>query len=510
MKQWFKQFKRWQKRAGFGMTVVLVLSVLAAANLLAYWLFYRFDLTANKNYSLSPSSKALARELPDIVNIKLYFSGNLPSQYLGIKQDVLDLLDEYQNYSGGKIRVEQIDPLASESAAAEARSKGIPEVQFNVLEKDKYQAVNGYMGLVLSYGDKSEAVPFLNDVSNFEYLISSDIKKLQAADLPVIGVLSGHDSLNWQEEAARADQALSALYQVEPVDLKTAKEVPDKIKVLVVAGPKQKLEEGELRKLDAFVMRGGSLLLLVDGVTVGDNLEASKADTGLGQLLASYGLGLKNDLVLDTSSGVASFNQGFLTFNINYPFWPRVTADGFDQANPAVARLESLVLPWASSIEVDAKKTEGLTVDYLAKTSAKAWRIEDNFDLRPDQTPAPDKFGRYDLAVAVRGKLKSAFDQAGMGEGRVILVGDSDFIKDNLLETGDNLAFFQNAVDYLASDEQLISIRAKGVTRHPLERELSDGQRAALRYGNVFGMTALVLAFGLYRYYARRRKSADK
>lgn len=508
MKKWIHKITKWQKQASFGLNILLVVGVIAALNFFSYQLFHRFDLTSNKNYSLSSASKELAGNLPDIINIKVYFSGNLPSQYSGLRQEVLDLLDEYQNYSKGRVKVQVIDPLKDKEVLSELRSKGIPEVQFNVLEKDKYQVVNGYMGMVISYGDKSEVVPVLQDVSNFEYLVSSDIKKLISEEPIVIGVLAGHDTIDWEKESTRADKALKELYQVQTVDLKTEKTIPSSIKALIIAGPKEKFNKDELKAIDKFVMGGGSLLLLVDGVKIDNGLAASKNELGMEELLSGYGITLNKDLVLDVASGMASFNQGFMTFNIEYPFWPKVT-NGLDKGNPIVSRLQSIVLPWASSISISQEAATQNQVTYLAKTTNRAWHVTSNFNLRPDQVPSADSADQYTLAAAVQGNLKSPFDQGSTDKARIIVVGDSDFLKDGLLDTGDNLSFFQNMVDYLGLDEQLIGIRAKAISSHPLTEQLSDGAKIAVRYGNIFGITLIAVGFGLYRYYARRRTKRE-
>ncbi|NTU98410.1 GldG family protein [Candidatus Falkowbacteria bacterium] len=510
MKQIIKRVSQWQKQASFGLNVVLVIGVIAVLNFFAYQFFHRFDLTSNKSYSLSQASKSLAKNLPDVINIKVYFSGNLPSQYIGLKQEVLDLLDEYQNYSMGKIKVEVIDPTKDKDVADSLRTKGVPEVQFNVAEKDKLQVVNGYMGMIISYGDKDEVVPVLQDVSNFEYMVSSDIRKLTSDKMPTVGLLTLKNGLNWEESATQAKKSLESLYQVTMVDLKAKKEIPSEVSILVVAGPKDKFSDDELKAIDAYVMHGGSVMFLVDGVKIGDGLSATKNDVGLDKLLSAYGLTLNKDLVLDNSMGVASFNQGFMKFSIPYPYWPKVVGPGFDQANPAVSRLGSLVLEWASSIDVNQDKIGNPKISYLAKTTDQAWHVTDSFNLIPNKIESPESFSQYNLAVAVSGDIKSAFGKGSNSKARIILVGDSDFLTDNLLNSGDNLSFFQNTVDYLGQDEQLIAIRAKGGTSQPISVQLSDGAKMAIRYGNIFGITIIAVAFGFFRYYSRRRNRRRK
>lgn len=506
LKNIFKPIEKAVGRENGVLLMAIVIGILVVLNFFSYQIFYRWDLTANKDYSISRASKQSVNQLDDLVIIKGYFSQELPSQYLGLRQEVGDILDEYQNYANGKIRVEFIDPKDNKELEQELQIKGIPQLQFNVLEKDKYQVVNGYLGILVQYGDKSEAIPVIQDTSNLEYQITSIIKKLTAEEMPLIGFATGNGALDPDKEISRAHEELSKIYRVESFDLSSG-DIPAEVNTLIIAGPKEEFKEEQLKAIDAFLMRGGSILFLLDGVRVEKNLSAQKNDIGLDKLLADYGLKLNHDLVLDVVSGTASFNQGFITFTINYPFWPKITATGFDRDNAAVAKLESLILPWPSSIEVIGDKiAAGNKVSYLVKTSDKSWLESDNFNLNPQQpSGASGVMGQHNLAVSIFGKFNSAYGQGSTDQGRLILVSDSDFVVDNFLTgPGDNLVFFQNLVDSLSLDEELINIRSKGISDRPI-KELAAGSKALVRYLNIFGLTVVVVGLGLIRYFLRRK-----
>lgn len=501
------------KKANFGLTAIIIIGILAMVNFFSYRIFYRWDLTQNKDYSISKASKQVAGGLDDVVNIKVYFSKNLPSQYIGLRQEAGDILDEYAAYSNGKIRVEFIDPGDNEEMKSELYMLGIPELQFNVLEKDKYQIVKGYLGIAARYGDKTEIIPVVENTDNFEYQMTLAIKKVISGEMAAVGFAAGNSTADLENEMSAAYEKTGELYQAQPVDLDSEKEIPDDIDTLVIAGPKEKFSEVQLKAIDAFLMKGKALLILADGVNVGDGLIASVNDTGLNDLLEKYGIKINNDLALDVSSGIVSFTQGYVTFSTNYPLWPKILPQGFDRENAATANLESLVLPWASTLEVAEDKIDKANkISYLARTTDKAWRQAGDFDLNPQQMfqPAGEK-GIFNLAVAVSGKFTSAYGNGETGNGRLIVVGDSDFIKDGFSRNApDNLVFFQNLIDSLSLDEDLINIRSKGVSDRPL-KELSDGAKAAIRYFNIFGLTIIIVAFGMVRYYIRRRsKFADE
>lgn len=485
--------------------IIIVIGLLAVVNFFSYNIFYRFDLTQNRDYSLSKASRRAAADLKDIVNVKAYFSADLPPQFLNLRREVGDILDEYVNYAGGKIKVEFIDPKADEATRQELSAAGIPELQFNALEKDKFQVVNGYLGLLVKYGEKSQAIPVIEQTKDLEYQITSAIKKLTGVKPPNIGFWQGNGAAKAPEEVSAAYKKLAEIYNVSLVNYAADKKIPAELDTLIIIGPKEKFLEDELKALDGFLTSGGSLVILADGVKVGEGLLADKNDAGLNKILESYGLKLNENLVLDVNNGLASFNQGFVTFSINYPYWPKVMKPGFDQNNPAVAGLESLVLPWASTIDVSLDKTKNLAVSYLAATSDRAITVADNFRLEPQAQINGEARGKFNLAVSLSGRFTSSFNQASSKDGRLILVGDSDFIRDNFLRNyPDNLVFFQNIIDGLSLGNDLISIRAKGVTERPL-KEISEPAKTAVRYFNIFGLTALVMLFGLVRYFLRKK-----
>lgn len=504
----FKINKKFLNKANLGLTVVIVIGILAVLNFFSYQIFYRWDLTANKDYSISKASKKTSEDLDDVVNIRAYFTENLPSQYINLRQEVRDILDEYANYSGGKVRVEFIDPKDNEELQRELYLSGIPELQFNVLEKDKYQVVKGYLGMVIQYGDKKEAIPVVQSTENLEYQITLAIKKVTNKVDAKVGLVTSNKTASLDSDISEAHKKLAELYQVREIDLKKEKNIDKEIKTLIIIGPTEKFEENELKMLDRFLMQGGSLLFLVDGVKIEEGLRAQANEVGLDKLLESYGIKLSHDLIADIYSGVASFSQGFVTFSTNYPLWPKVVKEGFDQNNAAVAKLESLVLPWASSVEILSDKIDKENqVWHLAKTTNKASRQTDSYDLNPEGNFfSGSQRGQYDLAAAIFGKFKSAYEQDLNGKGRLIVVGDSDFIKDRFTRgIPDNLLFFQNLVDSLSLDEDLINIRSKGVSERPI-KEIGDTAKMAIRYGNIFGLTVIVVAFGLVRYFMRKRR----
>jgi gliding-associated putative ABC transporter substrate-binding component GldG len=516
------KIKTWKmpKQGDNFITVIIIIGLLLVVNFIFNQVHFRADLTANSDFSLSQVSKKTAADLDDVVNIKVYFSKNLPAQYVNLQQDVTDMLDEYASYSNGKIKVQIIDPASLGDAQKELAAQGIPALQFNVLRNDSYQVINGYLGIVIQYGGKTEVIPVVSDTSNLEYQLTSDLKKLVSKNPPVIGIVTSNNTVPTTGDAnsgstlmTQAYAKIADLYQIKNIDL-SKDVITDDISTLLIVGPKDKFTDDELKKIDTFVMKGKSLIVLADGVEIVKGMSTSKNDVGLNKLLSAYGLTLNNDLITDTSNGRASFSQnsgGYsMTYMINYPLWPKILPSNMDKQNVIVANLQNIIFPWVSSITVTPK--DGENIIYLAKSTNEAQEETDNFVLDPQKAgSSAGKTGQYDLAVYVSGKLNSAFGKSSTDKARVVLVGDSDFATDMFTGDGsDNMLFFQNLVDGLSLDSGLINIRAKSATERPITLP-DNSAKEAMRYLNIFGITILVLAIGMLRYFLRRRnKKAEQ
>lgn len=505
----FKQSKK-LKKSDLSITILLLLGIVVVINFLSYQIFYRLDLTQGKIYSISAASKKTVGSLDDVVNIKAYFSENLPSQFIGVRQEVADILNEYQAYANGKIKVEFIDPGDDEDMKRELYMKGIPQLTFQVVEKDQAQTMNGYMGIAISYGDNTEVIPAVNqDTSNLEYELTTAIKKATAKDIATVGYVTSQKTLDPATEMKSNLQALSKLYNLKEVKL-DGKDIASDIKTLIIAGPKETFTEDQLKSINKFLSKGGALLVMLDGVTVNQSLQAQVNPSNLDQLLEKYGIKMNKDLVADNRNALAPFSQGFMVFTVNYPYWLKITKDGFNKNSSMVASLENAVLPWASSVNVDTSKIDKNSVTTLAFTTNKAWESKDNFNISPTVTSTGGaNQGKYDLAVEVNGMVNNAYPDAGGDKqfnGRIIAIGDSDFASENFISNNpDNQNLFLNAVDNLSLGGDLINIRSKNIASRPIKDGLSDGAKAAIRYLNVFGVTIVVIGFGLIRYYLRRK-----
>ena len=521
--------RRIKQTTNFTVIALIVLGILAVLNFFFYRHFSRIDLTHDKRYTLTPSSRQSLAGLDDIVNIKLYVSQKLPSYLVNLKRDINDLLDEYRAYAAGNIAVTSIDPTEDPALQQELRFMGIPQVQLNIIEKDQAQLTNAYLGMAIFYADKKEVIPFISDTRNLEYDLTSAIVKVTAKETKKVGLyVGGKPQSPDEQEYQAASQLLSKQYEVSPIKLDDEQAL-DTISTLILAGPRD-LTDRQKYAIDQFIMRGGKAVFLVDTVEMREGLQATGFKPAVNDLLQQYGITVEENLVLDASNAYAAFRSGFMTFRIPYPFWVKVVSEGFATDNPAVSMLESLVLPWVSSLTIAAEKKPDIAITELAKSTESSWLQKGFYMLDPQQQfiKPGTQMQSYLLAAAATGKFKSFFAEKPVPaaekkadgteappqketikespETRIVVVGNSRFITNDVItQFDDNQVFFLNLVDWLTLGNQLIGIRSRGATDRPL-RETTEYQKTLVKSLNMFGIPVALAFFGIVRFYVRRRR----
>jgi ABC-type uncharacterized transport system involved in gliding motility auxiliary subunit len=454
---------------------IITLGIVIAINCLSLFWSLRIDLTDTKLYSLSSSTKKILKALDEPINITCYFSKTLPADISGLKRDVQDILNEYKIRSK-KIRYSFASP---ETEGEEGmRLLGIPRVSVSVIEKDKLSTQNLYLGIVVYYQNKAEVIPVIKDTTSLEYELTSKVLRLLSGRPTLVGFLT--DDKKVLEEFRQIGYLLSKDYQLSIVSTATLNSVDTLIAT--------EIEEGSCDELKRFVEEGKGLLLLVDRMRIADNgLSASPKDTGLENLLASWGARIEPGLVLDPSCANASFYSGQNLFSLPYPFFPKVVENGLNKTNPVVREIESLVLPYISSINLSGKGVPLIT------SSPSSW-IErgDVISLSPQQPFSMNEKRSHNLACLLFPR-----------DGRVILVAGSSFAKDNFLSySRDNANFFLNAIEWLGNSNDLIEIRSKGKTIRPL-KPISERKKGIVKGIVIFGMPILITIFSIGRRYAK-------
>ena len=162
---------------------------LVLLNLTSRDIFTRIDLTDNKMYSLSASSKSIVSKLDDRLTIKIYFSENLPNELGNTRRFLQDILEEYRAESD-EINFYFHNPQSDDELEEQARKDGIQPVQMQAIENDAMVVKKVYLGMVLLYEDKKEILPVIQTTTGLEYLISTKIKSLINSDKKTVAFLN--------------------------------------------------------------------------------------------------------------------------------------------------------------------------------------------------------------------------------------------------------------------------------------------------------------------------------
>jgi gliding-associated putative ABC transporter substrate-binding component GldG len=542
--------------------VLVLAGILIFANIISIKVFFRGDLTENKLFTLSRASVNLMKSLDDKLIVKAYFTKNLPGRYATLERQVRDLLEEYAHYSNGNMTIEFLDPAGNEEEEKVAQSLGITKMPNPDIEKDQATVKEGYRGISFSFADKHEAVRAVESPVGLEYDITSILKKFLGKK-NTIAFSAGNgepeiepkpDQMQMQNPMQQQDQGAFMtvrknldVYEYIQYNSKSREDgIPKDTSGLVIAGATKKFTDLELYNIDQFLMQGGSIAVLIDGVTVSSQeaqipgmpaaISATANDTNLRDLLKHYGVEVGNQLVADAQA--SNFATRCPPFPIPiprpYPAWPIVTS--FGQEHPVTFGLGALTLPYATEIKLtkEAKESKNVKAQELAFSSGNSWRVAAGGDVDPCTMKAADSLeSSIPIAAAMSGTFTSYFkgkDLPKKGEkkvegfieqskspGRLVVVGSSGLPADDRLQMISRLdrrqvmydfAFVQNILDWMTNDEDLIAVRMKDVDDPPINKEISDGARAAAKWGNIVGIPLAFLLFGVIRWRIRRSPSS--
>jgi len=504
----------------FVIYMVLVAGIAVFANLVSRRMFFRWDLTESKIYTLSASSKSVIGKLDDRLLAKVYFSDNLPGQYANNRRYLQDMLEEFQAYSDGNFHFEFARPEDDRELEQEAQRYGIPPMQLQAIENDRMEIKNVWMGLALLYEDRREVIPVIQTTAGLEYQLASAIKKLIDTDKRTVGIVNDPE---WQGKNQTIQQLLSQTYNVRFVEL--ASPAPPDIDLLLANGITDSLDTASLYHLDQYVMSGRPLFLAQYGVSA--QLERGMGhviNSNLFDLLENYGIHIEQNLLVDkVCSQVAVESQrGIFRIRnaVDYPFFPVIQA--FNEDHVIVEGLEQARLFFTSEVTSSIPgERQGRALFQPLMTTSDFTGVANGpmFNLGYQDNPSMAQLNGAGRVAAglLSGELHSYFTAESRPDsaaghvgatqgGQILVVGDGAFLSD---EAGgrvpENLNLLLNAVDYLVGDEELIVLRSREVTARPL-KEMPDGVRRTLKWANIFGPSVLVLTLGLWRWRTGRNR----
>ncbi len=485
----------------------LLVGVLLLVNLVSNEFHLRLDLTREQQYTLSDATLNVLKGLEDPVTIKAYFSPNLPPNIVKTRQDFQEMLIEYSTRANGMVQYEFINPNEKEATEKEAVEAGIRPVMINIRDKDQVKQQKAFLGASLSMGDRKEVIPFVQPGAGMEYELTTAIKKLALTTKTSVGFIQGHGEPPLTE-LVQLDEQLRVLYTPEDIRITDSTVLPDKYKMLVWLAPTDSIPVSHFQQVDAFIARGGRIVVGINRVKADlQNGFGSGFNTGLEAWLAQKGIVVEDDFVVDASCGVIGLveQQGpfSVQHQVQFPYLPVISrfAD-----HPVSSGLESVLFEFLSSVKFMGDSSMRFTPLAFSSDKSNSLKGPQRFSFNQQWTDVD--FPLRNLVVAAAVETKTS---------KMVVIGDGDFPVNGggqrqQRRPADNINLLANAIDWLADDTGLISLRTKGATSHPID-QLDDSTRTILKYSNFLAPILLVVIYGIVRgqqnRFRRRRRMSD-
>ncbi len=551
-------------------TLLAFLFIMVVVNIISSFLFTRFDLTTEKRYSLSPATKQLVRELDDVVYFKVYLEGDFPASFKRLRNSTREMLDEMRAYANGNIQYEFINP----STATDSKEQN--EIYRQLVEKGlqptdlQERGTTGtsnkivFPGAIVNYLAQEQPLSLLkntassspeqsinNSIQNLEYEIANTIRKLTKKVPTKIAFIEDYGTLD-ERKVFDITRSLAGFYNVERKRMDQKLNSLDGYKVIVIAKPDSSFDEKDKFIIDQYVMRGGKVLWLLDGmVTSMDSLQAS-AETmalaignNLDDQLFRYGVRVNPDLILDLKAAPIPIVTGYsankpIQSLLPWYYFP-LLEPGSD--HPIVKNLNAIKGEFTSSIDTvgnrNIKKTVLLTSSKLSRTLMSPVRVSINIVRDEPDLKQYNKPHRI-AAVLMEGEFSSVFEnrlppvlaEAPEINFRVksiptamIVVSDGDIIENKFRKsTGGyyplgydrytnqvygNKNFLLNCIDYLSGDSELLTVRTKEFKLRLLDRIKTEEERTTWQVINTVLPILFIILFGVVKALVRKRRYAS-
>jgi ABC-type uncharacterized transport system involved in gliding motility auxiliary subunit len=447
-------FSKRSSRLGTNTAILAValIAILVSVNFVGFRHHKRFDLTNERLFTLSDQTKKIVGGLQsDVTVIRFDKSADTPLD---------DLMSEYTNLSR-HMKFQNVDPKQK-------------------LEVAKQYGATRVGDVIASYGSRYEHIePSGREISEED--VTTTLLKLTRDKSKTVCFVTGHGEKSLSDSAgtgySAADQGLKKeTYTDKSVNLVTENGVSPDCDVLVIAGPTQAYFPQEVAMISKYLDAGGKALIEVDPET----------DPKVGEIFQAWNIAVGDNVVIDASGMGQLIGAG--------PGIPLVTDYG---ASPITKGFNGSMtfFPLARTVSIaDKAKTDPESVELL-KTSARSFTTANLKEKKIKYDPKIGTLGPLSLAVAASRK-------SGEKSDRLVVIGDSDFASNQYIGEARNGDLFYNTVDWLAQDENLISIRPKSAANRRVT--MTEAQEATLKWLNLVFLPGIVILSGVYIWWKRR------
>ena len=468
----------------FGITLIVIIVV----NIIASFVYTRFDLTSEKRYTLSDTSKEILKNLDDYVYFRVYLEGDFPAGFKKLRKETKEMLDEFRAYSKF-VDYEFINPAESNDAAERNETykllyqSGLNPTEIAMQTKAGAQQLIIWPCALVSYQEKEKPLDLLdtnvgessnqvlnNSAQNLEYKLISSIKELAQEKKPSIAFIEGHGELN-ENEVYDITRSLQKKYNVQRISLNeqvtalnkrtetndSSIVISSNYDAIVIAKPTKPFSEKDKFIIDQYLMHGGKILWLIDPVSATmDSLQMAESTIGnalninLDDMFFKYGVRLNNNLLLDLNSAKIALRTGQMGGQaqieyFNWYYFPLLNAGSNNcivkNINPVKADFISSIEPVISNSDVQ-KIPLLKTSNYTNISNAPAYITLAMLRQAPDRRMFTQK--SQNVAYLLNGEFESLYANrmtSGIMESKeiafksiseptsMIVVADGDIIR---------------------------------------------------------------------------------
>jgi ABC-type uncharacterized transport system involved in gliding motility auxiliary subunit len=455
--QWLKA--RQTRFAAYAATYILVvIAAVVVVNVLADRYSKSYDSTSNKRYSLSDQTAKIVKGLKQNATIT-YFDQSTRFR------EGKDLLDQYANLSP-KVHVEYVDPDKNPQAAREAgiRNLGTAVVQIGMRKEEaKGMTEEGVTGAFIR-----------------------DLKSSTRTVCFVTG--SGEHQIDNTDRDGLSrfkDMLAKENYETRSISLLQKAEVSSDCTTLVIAGPSRNYEQPEVDAIKSYVEGGGRAFFLMDAPLKMGRAAVSDNDA-LASALQSWGVTLNKDLILDLNPLGQMVGLG-----------PQVALVTTYESQPIVSDMKGTATGFPLSRSMEVKNTDKTSVQKLFDSSSSSLATSNLSSSSVSVDDPKNKKGPLTLAAA--GSYNTGKENS---QGRFVVVGSSSWLDNGFINFNGNNDLALNAINWLSSDEDLISIRPK--EKEDRRITMTRAQLSWVRATSQFLLPMIVVVAGILVWWKRR------
>lgn len=529
---------------------IVVIVALVLANVLVHRFVVRWDMTNDKRYSISEPTKTLLKNLTQPLEITLLLDGELNAGFTRLKRASIEMVEELGVYAGSGYLITDNGKIAAEDCDLE------PVVIYERTHKGQTAQTTVYPYVLIRYGNRTQAVHLLknqrgksgeenlnNSIENLEYAFVEVIRRLTQTEVEKIAFLEGHGELA-ERYVYDLTQALAQYYQVDRGVMGKEAGVLDDYKAVIIADPQQPFSESDKYILDQYVMLGGRILWVVNGVRFSEDFLSSEGATpiiaqelNINDMLFRYGVRINHALVQDLQCMPVPVN---VSTNASEPNWqpmPWTYAPLLltSQASSITRNVAQVSATMASAVDIvggedGLRKEVLLATSTASKLTAAPARVDLSLGVDDEDS---FQYAFIPVAVSIEGEFSSLYayqlppedvqlhapllKQSEVTKQIVVAAGSAirnDWQQGAPLPLGydrytqrqfGNRDFMVNAVLYLTDDQGWMQLRQKEFTLRLINDQRAQQTRFRAQVVSIFVPLALLAVFAVGVVTVRRR-----